>query len=79
MTQFQHLIEYPYLVRFCKENQIAIVPYLLSHEALTLRHIIASGVPDSSKRIFEPRRKELNDCLEFAYKYGILMKNESQG
>ena len=72
MMQFQHLIEYPHLIHFCKEEQIPILAYSPSHEALTLSRIIASGVLDSSKLIFEPRRKELNDCLEFAYKYGIL-------
>ncbi len=72
MMQFQHLIEYPHLVNCCKEEQIPILAYSPSHEALTLSCIIASGVPDSSKLIFEPRRKQLNNCLGFAYKYGIL-------
>lgn len=75
MVQFQHLIEYPHLIRFCEEEQIPILAYSPSHEALTLSRIIAPGVPDSSKLTFEPRRKELNDCLEFAYKYGILNKD----
>jgi hypothetical protein len=75
MMKLQHLIEYPHLIRFIKEEQIPLLPYSPPLKALTLRHIIALGMPESSKRVFEPHRKVINRCLEFGYKYGILNKD----
>jgi hypothetical protein len=72
--QFQHLLGYPHLLRFCKEEQIPILPYSPSHKPLTISNIVVCGVQDVSRYTFKSRRKEINDCLEFGYKYGILNK-----
>jgi hypothetical protein len=74
MMQFQHLIAYPHLMQFCNEERIPILPYSPYNGAITLGHIIASGTPQTSNRIFEGPKEQIDRCLEFGYKYKILNK-----
>lgn len=72
MSQYNHLKKYPYLLRFCVENQIAILPYSHGYDQLLLSDIVTSSIPDESVDDFESRRKLIDKCLEFGYKHGIL-------
>lgn len=76
MINHQHLYKYPHLIRLCKEEQIPIVKYLPISRPLVLSDIVATNVPNKLKLVYEARKKQLDICLGFAYKYEILNKKE---
>ena len=70
--KYWHLLKYPFLSRFCIEEQITIALYSFPYGQLVLSDIVAHGIPDISKQDFRSRRKVINACLEFGYRYRIL-------
>jgi len=76
LSQYNHLKKYPYLLRFCGENQIPILPYLHGYDQLLLSDIVASSIPDQSIDDFESRKKVIDKCLEFGHRHGILDSNK---
>lgn len=75
MSQYNHLKKYPYLLSFCREEEIPITPYSYPYGQLLLSDIVASSIPDQSIDDFESRKKVVDKCLEFGCKHGILDNN----
>jgi len=72
MSQYNHLVKYPYLLQFCQENQIPIEPYTHTYDQLILRDIVANPLPHFFKRDYESRRTVINNCLQLGYNNGIM-------
>lgn len=68
----KHLFRYPYLQRFCEEEDVAILPYTHSYSQLLLSDIVAYPMPIQIKDDFVPRKREIDTCLRYGFKKHIL-------
>jgi len=77
LSQYNHLLKYPYLLRFCEKNQIPILPFSHSNTKLLLSDIVADSIPGQLVDDFESRKKVINECLGFGCRNGILDEDKS--
>ena len=64
--------QFPYLARFCKEQNIERLPYSHSHRQLVLKDYVVTEVPEYLKNKIEVVSAMLDDCLRLAYKHNAL-------
>jgi len=72
MSQYNHLTRYPYLLKFCQENQVPIETYTHSYDQLILKDIVANPLPHFFEHDYEGRRTVIDSCLQLGYNYGIM-------
>ena len=70
--QTRRLFLYHYLQRFCEEEDVGILPYSHDYEQLVLSDIIAYHIPRRVRDNFTRRKRDINNCLRYAYKNHIL-------
>ena len=78
MHGYEEFNDFPYLKRFCEEEQITVHPFKHTSSRLNLHNIIQTSIPPQEQNYFNKSRALVDYCLRFAYEHSLMNQDRNQ-